>query len=151
MCHSRTMETQINRIHERALKIIYMDNDSSFETLLKKSGSVTIHHRNLQLLATEIFKALNNLSSSLMSDLFKIKDTKYNFRKGDILEYNKPHTTTYGTESIAHLAHKIWDVPQEIKLSKSLTLFKKKIKTWIPDKCPCRLCKIYVNNVGFVN
>ena len=89
MCHSRTMETQIHRIHERDLKIIYRDNVSSFETLLKKSGSVTIHHRNL-----------NNLSSSLMSDLFKIKDTKYNFRKGDILEYYKPHTTTYGTESI---------------------------------------------------
>ena len=73
MCHSRTMETQINRIHDRALKIIYGDNVSSFETLLKKSGSVTIHHRNLQLLATEIYKAFNNLSSSLMSDLFKIK------------------------------------------------------------------------------
>ena len=66
-----------------------------------------IHHRNLQLLATEIYKALNNLSSSLVSDLFKIKDTKYNFRKGDILEYNKPYTITYGTESIAHLAPKI--------------------------------------------
>ena len=88
MCHSRTMETQINRIHERDLKIIYWDNISSFEMLLKKSGSVTIHHRNLQLLATEIYKALNNLSSGLMSDLFKIKDTNYNFRKGDILEYN---------------------------------------------------------------
>ena len=106
VCHSRTTETQINRIHERALKIIYRDNVSSFETLLTKSGSVTMHHRNLQLLATEIYKALNNLSSSLMSDLFKIKDTKYNFCKGDILEYNKPHATTYGTESISHLAPK---------------------------------------------
>ena len=77
------METQINRIYERVLKLIYRDNVSSFETLLKKSVSVTMHHRNLQLLATEICKVLNNLSSNLMSDLFKIKDTKYNFCKGD--------------------------------------------------------------------
>ena len=152
MCHSRTLETQINRIHERALKIVYRENDSSFETLLKKSGSVTIHHRNVQLLATEIFKALNNLSSSLMSDLFKIKDTKYDFRKGDILEYNKPYTVTYGIQSISQLAPKIWDiVPQEIKLSKTINVFKKQIKTWTPDKCPCKLCKTYVNNVGFIN
>ena len=119
--------------HERALKIVYRENDSSF-------GSVTIHHRNVQLLATEIFKALNNLSSSLMSDLFKIKDTKYDFRKGDILEYNKPHTVTNGIQSISHLAPKIWDiVPQEIKLNKTINVFKKQIKTWIPDKCPCKL------------
>ena len=74
-----------------------------------------------------------------MSDLFKIKDTKYNLCKSDILEYNKPHTTTYGTESIAQLAPKIWDIaPQEIKLSMSLMLFKEKINMWIPDKCPCQ-------------
>ena len=37
----------------RALHIVYRDNNSSFESLLEKSGSGTIHHRNLQLLAVE--------------------------------------------------------------------------------------------------
>ena len=46
---------EIYRIHERALRIGYKDNLSSFEPLLEKSGSVNVHYRNLQLLAIEIY------------------------------------------------------------------------------------------------
>ena len=85
MCHSRTINAQINKIHERALRIVYADNTSSFEQLLNKSESVSIHHRNIQFLAIEICKALNNLSSPLMSELFKTKETKYDIRKGSMI------------------------------------------------------------------
>ena len=68
MCHSRSLNTKINNIHERALRIVYNDNSSSFDILLEKSKSVKIHHRNLQQLVIEIYKVFNNLSSFLMSD-----------------------------------------------------------------------------------
>ena len=55
MCHSRSLNTQINKIHDRALSIVYRDNASSFETLLEKS--VSVHHSNIQSLAIEIFKS----------------------------------------------------------------------------------------------
>ena len=74
MCHNRNLQRQIDRIQERALRIVYTDNNSSFEDLLKKSGSVSIHHRNLQHMAIEIYKALNYLSSSLMTELFCVKE-----------------------------------------------------------------------------
>ena len=152
MCHSRGIHTQINRIHERALRIVYKDNTLSFEKLLEKSGSVTIHHRNIQLLAIEICKALNNLSSPLMAELFKIKESNYHLRKADSLMSNKPSSTTYGIGSITHLAPKIWEqIPAEMKCCKTLKLFKSKLKLWIPNKCPCRLCKVYVQHVGFIN
>ena len=48
-CHNRNAQKQINRIHERALRIVYNDNNSSFEYLLTKSGYVSIHHTNLQV------------------------------------------------------------------------------------------------------
>ena len=48
MGHDRTIHKQINRIYHRALSIVYRDYTSSFETLLEKSGSVTIHQRNIQ-------------------------------------------------------------------------------------------------------
>ena len=51
MIHSRGLNNRINRIHERALRIVYDDNRSSFEDLLNKDKSVTIHQRNLQQLA----------------------------------------------------------------------------------------------------
>ena len=54
MCHSRQLNTRINNLHYRALRLVYQDENSSFEELLQKDGSVTIHHRNLQFLAIEI-------------------------------------------------------------------------------------------------
>ena len=117
MWHSRSLNSRINRIHERALKLIYNDNISSFEQLLEISGSATIHVRNLQRLATEIYKVLNTLSSPLVSELFQIKDTKYNLCKGNPLVTYNVKTVSYGTESISYLAPKIWEqVPDEFWL-----------------------------------
>ena len=53
--HNRECNNRFNRNHERALRIAYEDRISSFQELLDKVGSVTIHHhKNLQLLATEV-------------------------------------------------------------------------------------------------
>ena len=151
MCHNRSLNTQINKIHHRALSIVYRDNTSSFETLLEKSGSVSIHHRNIQLLAIEIFKSLNNLSPSIMTEIFKHKETQYEFRKGINLQPIKPHTTNYGIESVSHLASNIWSqIHSEIKSCNGLNKFKNFIKKWKPAPCPCRLCKVYVCNVGYI-
>ena len=90
MFQSRSINLKINKIHHRALSIVYRDNNSSVESLLEKSGYVTIYHRNLQLLAVVYFKALNNLSPSIMSELFEIKDMKYELRHERNLRLNLP-------------------------------------------------------------
>ena len=152
LCHSRSLNTKINKIHERTLRIVYNDNSSSLDVLLEKSTSVKFPHRNLQQLAIEIYKVFNNLSPSLMSDLFSFRNTGYNLCGGSKLKSNTVKTVYYGTESISNLAPKIWEqVPDEIKDSKSLNTFKHKIKSWVPNSCPCRICKIYVPNVGFIS
>ena len=47
---------------------------------------------------------------------------------------------------------KIWAlVPDNLKMIKSLKHFKFEIKKWIPVKCPCKLCKIYINGVGYID
>ena len=56
MFHSRSLNNKINRIHERAVRITYNDKSSSFQKLLEKNNSVTIHHRNTKTLATETYK-----------------------------------------------------------------------------------------------
>ena len=56
MFHSRRMERSINKIHEGALRLIYpSDSKLTFKELLGKNRTVSIHQRNLQVLATEIF------------------------------------------------------------------------------------------------
>ena len=105
---------------------------------------MTIHQRNLQSLATEIYKAINNLSSSLMSGLFKIMESRYNLRRENAIEIGSIRTSEYGLNTISYLVPKIWDlVPDGIKHWDSLLGFKEKIKNWKPSNCPCVLCKVY--------
>ena len=149
LCHSRSLNTKINKIHERALRIVY-DNSSSFDILLEKSKSEKIHHVNFNN-SLQISKVFNNLSPFLMSDLFSFRNTDYNLRGGSKRTSNTVKTV-YGTESISNLAPKIWEqVPDEIKDSKSLNTFKLKIKSLVPNSCPCRICKIYVPNVDSIS
>ena len=55
MSHSRTMNNRINKIHEKTLRLVYKDEKNlSLDDLLKKDKSVSIHQRNLQILATDI-------------------------------------------------------------------------------------------------
>ena len=65
MCHSRKLNSRINRLHERSLRVVYGDNLSSFEELLLRDQSFTIHERNIQNLAIELFKVQNGIGPSL--------------------------------------------------------------------------------------
>ena len=70
MFYSRIINNKINRLHERCLRLLYGDKSSSFEKLLEQDKSVTIHTRNLQILATEMFKVYRNISSPIFSEIF---------------------------------------------------------------------------------
>ena len=70
MFHSRKLNSRVNKLHERALRIVYQDYASSFTEFLEKHNSTTIHNRNIQLLATELFKVKNGLSLTFMNEIF---------------------------------------------------------------------------------
>ena len=67
---SRSSNNRINHLHERALRIVYNNHSSTFEDLFVKDDSVSIHHRNIGLLAAGLQKAKNNLFSQIMLELF---------------------------------------------------------------------------------
>ena len=70
MFHNRELNSRVNKLHERAVRIVYQDYASSFTELLEKNKSTTIHSRNIQLLATELFKVKNGFSSPFMNEIF---------------------------------------------------------------------------------
>ena len=78
MFHSRIMNNKINRLHERCMRLIYGDKTSSFEELLDQDKSVSIHTRNLQMLATEMFKVYRSMSPPIFSELFCRRDICHN-------------------------------------------------------------------------
>ena len=101
LCHSRTHTRKINRLHERCLRIIYNDKKSSFIKLFEKDNSVSIHQKNLQILATEMFKVSNGLSLVLTNDIFKLTgEQTYNLRKLSQFYRPKINSVYNGTESV---------------------------------------------------
>ena len=151
MFYSRKLNNRINNIHERALRIVYRDYESTFQQLLKQNKSVSIHQRNLQILATEIFKTKNGLNPVIMEDVFNFKNLAYNFRNAETLNRSNVSSVKYGTETITSLGVKIWKIlPSDSKEPTSLSTFNSKIRNWETDNYPCRLCKTYVQRVGFI-
>ena len=151
MFHDRASNNKINKIHERALRIIHKDSTSNFQELLNKSNSVSVHQRNLQLLLTEIYKTVHNLNPTFMTQVFEEKDVPYNFRESNSLTLPKAKTTLYGIDTVRYIGKKLWQVlPTEIKESISLEVFKQKIKLIKSFDCSCRLCKNFVPSLGFI-
>ena len=74
MCHSRANHSKINRLHERCLRIISSDKTSSIEALFEKDGYVSIHSRNLQLLAIEMYKGSKDHSPPIITELLEKKN-----------------------------------------------------------------------------
>ena len=70
VCHNRTYRNKINRLYERCLRLIYNDKRSSCEDLLEKDNYVSIHHKNLQALAIEMFKVHTKTSPEIMQEVF---------------------------------------------------------------------------------
>ena len=137
MFHSRAMEHRINRIHKRTLRLIYPNQHQlTFKELLEKNKTVSIHQRNLQILATEIYKAKNKISPEVVNSLFEFTNKNYNLR--NVSKRKRYFTVHYGSESLVSLAPKIWElVPDSIREVKTLSIFKNKIKAWTTNKCPC--------------
>ena len=152
MFHNRTVNSKINRLHERALRLLYTDDISTFEELLKRAGSFTIHQRNIQSLAIEMFKVKNSIGPLLLNEIFI--ERVYNgpaLRK--VTDFITPaiNSTHFGEDSLRYFGSKVWNlIPCNIIEAENVNIFKNLIRNWAPEKCPCRLCKLYIHGIGYI-
>ena len=146
---SRGLNDKINSIHKRALRMVYLDFTSSFAELLKRDGSVTIHQRNIQLVAIEMFKVVKKLGPDIVWDLFVFD---YDTRSDRTFRRPNVNTVYNGENSVRYFGPIVWDemLPRRFKSIATLEKFKDDIKKWIPINCPCSLCREYVGGVGYV-
>ena len=151
MFHSRKLNAGINRLHERALRAVHRDFDSSFEELLRRDSSRILHQRNLQKLMTEIFKVKIGIAPEFMKGVLEFTNVPYNLRNQSKCNRSIPCTERYDIETVCSIGPKLWDkVTTEIKNSKSLEEFKVRIKSWVPKNCPCKICKLFIKHVGYL-
>ena len=151
MFHSRTTSNKINKLHERALRLIYGDYRSIFEELLEKDNSFTVHHYDIQALCIELYKFLTGQSQTIFSDLFERKNISYSLRSQPDFVISQVKTVYKGSNSLRYFGPIIWSlIPKKIKSCDTLASFIINIRQWRADACPCRICKNFIPNVGFI-
>ena len=114
---------QIKKNQERALRFIYSDNSSSYESLLIKSQLPSLKVRHMGTIALESFKSL--LSPAYLNDLFTFKKHCYNFRYQRTVEVPQVRTVKHGSRSFRSTAAKIWNsLPQHLHDISGFGVFK---------------------------
>ena len=122
MCHNKIYNNKINRLYGRCLGLIYDDKCLTFEELLVKDISVSIHRKNIHALAIEMFKVYTKTSPEIMQEVFQIKDQgDYFLRNQRDFVIPTVKSVNYGLESIRFLGPKIWEsLPNNLKNKKSI-------------------------------
>ena len=133
LCQFLRKALVITRTHKRALRILYRDYESSFEELLEGDNTKTIHTKNLQKLMIEVYKSPK---PRVYVGIFRKKRCL-------ILLCKLPSVSSqrYGLNSLSFRGSLLWNtIDDEIKLSPSLEVFKKKVRSWNGISCTCFIC-----------
>ena len=98
-----------------------------------------------------MFKIKNNMAPEFFNEIFQNRALPYNLRTNSNFSSRQVHSVYHRTESLSFLGPKIWElVPVDTKQPESLKIFKNNIKKWVPSRCPCRLCRIFLENICFL-
>ena len=85
-----------------------------------------------------------------MGSMFERRNESYKLHNFQEFSTEKK-TVHYGLETLSCQSPQLWSLlPENIKKVESFKTFKREVKNWICDDCPCRLCKLYLQNLGFL-
>ena len=126
---SKKSENNVEKIHERRLKLLLNDYSSSYANLTKnKKKSVFIETKRLRNIVCEIFKTLDNLNPVFMKDIFHCSPNITH--KKDNLYIHSQKTTKFGKKGLRVFGLHMWNtLPEFIKSTTSLLELNKFIKT----------------------
>ena len=134
---------KMEKIQERALRFLFNDKFSTYQCLLQKCESTTLHMRRIKTIALEVYKSLNDLNPSFMKEMFKTKNVDYDLRNSHILTQPEFRKINYGRNSFKYFGSHIWNsLPNEIKDCTTVDNFKELIKAWDGPNCQCAMCTL---------
>ena len=135
----KSAQSLIDKTHFRALKARYSNFSESFDSLLARSKSVKIHHRNINLMVIEVFKSLNQIGPKILHDIFMQRHIDYELRSGDSLQI----PNFRNINSFDFRASMTWnELPVVIKNAGSLNEFKQRLSRFRLS-CKCTNCRWY--------
>ena len=119
---------------------------------LKRDKLVTVHDRNKESPAIELFKVKQNLSNPMLCNIFQTPSLGYNLETKNEFLRSSASTNQYDLISVKCFASKMWKMsPLENKNSNTIQSFSEKIRKWELTHCNCNLCQRYTRNLVYVN
>ena len=84
---SESNTAKIEKIQERALRLVVDDHISDYPTLLTKSAIDLLKTKQIKTLATEIYKPINFINPNYIKEIFR-KNESQNHRSGTAYPMN---------------------------------------------------------------
>ena len=95
-------------------------------------------------------KQLNNRINSLHDKALRVTYQDRNSSLNFIVNRRNIRTSKFGFETVSKIGAILWnDLPAELKTAESLKIFKQKIKLWVPNGCPCKICRKFIKNLRY--
>ncbi len=84
-----------------------------------------------------IYESVNYLNPEYMWDFFEKKEVPYNLRIKELCHLlSSTRSRRYGTNSLCFRGSLLWNsLSDELKLSNSLAIFKREIRSWDGNSC----------------
>ena len=137
---SMTSTNKIESIQKRALRLLFNDYTSTYDSLIAKANKPTMGLKRYRTLALEIFKTLNVSNPTYMQDLLYLRSSSA--RRPNNIAVARTNINTCGTKSLTSLGPQIWNsLPQHIKAETLFVHFRSLINTWFGKECLWNLCK----------
>ena len=92
MFHSRQINNMINKLHEKAQRIVLNGRINDVETLLPKSNEISCHHRNIQTLMIELNEIKNELAPPIVDSVVIKRNLTYNFENLQAIQWERKRT-----------------------------------------------------------
>ena len=140
---------KLEKIQKRGLRFVFNDYDSDYEYLLGRAGLDSLYLSRLKVLASEVYKTLNNQGPAYLKEIFKPRTSTYKLRTKEHMALETPtiRTETFGRHSLRTLATEVWDsIPVEHRRAVTLGEFKGLLNTWLGFQCKCQMCRFYNNS-----
>ena len=142
MFHGKSANDIIDRVHRRALRAVYNDFQSDYDSLLAMGNHQRIHQLNLKKLILKIYKCLNNEAPCILSGIFTAKNNcVHDLRINNLLQLPaKCSTRTYGLHSFKYRGSATWNtLSDNFKKCEKSSILKNLLKT-ASINCSCKMC-----------
>ena len=126
---------KLDKVNERAVRLIYNDKTSDYDDLLCAGNLFDIYKHCAYILSIETFKIRHQLSPMYLCTMLEQSVSRYNLRDQSTYVTPRFKSKLYGYHSFRYLACKFWNLlDYNVKNTETLLEFKSKVKNWLQSK-----------------